>query len=410
MSSVGNKPLAARDSMVARNHGSFTASLGQSEIYNLATEGQPNYPEKDSDSNGNDDNPFDSSGDDESDCKLPARRESQRLLQQHSQLSSNMPFDQSNIGEESGEEYEFPNVMDALSPSCRYPCHEKYFPNDEDDEVNVDNDDPSDDGSKIFYWNVPTEKDLTGRKAHLPPNLNQNLEDSLEDGETVALTNQNVIQPPLPDDCQHAQQPNQMHDTGEIIKLAVDAPIYQHPISHEQIASMELYELCENGGTPCCFYDDLIKLLHKNSQWKIDFTHLSSRQVFVDSLKEQYPTAEPVVYDVQLEMSFPEGDPLQMRRRLHDVVQVICYDFMEQLNDLLSDHEIFGNLDNLIINSKDHWAPYHLPAQKAYLDEVFDGKWYHDTIQLEVPSLPGLYTFWIPIIFYIDKTGTDAFQ
>ena len=120
--------------------------------------------------------------------------------------------------------------------------------------------------------------------------------------------------------------------------------------------------------------------------------------------------AEPVVYDVQLETSFPEGDPLQMRRRLCDVVQVICYDFMEQLNDLLSDHEIFGNLDNLVINPEDHWAPYHLPAQKANLDEVFDGKWYHDTIQLEVTSLPGLQTFWIPIIFYIDKTGTDAFQ
>jgi hypothetical protein len=44
------------------------------------------------------------------------------------------------------------------------------------------------------------------------------------------------------------------------------------------------------------------------------------------------------------------------------------------------------------------------------LDEVFDGKWYHNTIQLEVTSLPGLCTFWIPVIFYIDKTGTDAFQ
>jgi hypothetical protein len=100
-------------------------------------------------------------------------------------------------------------------------------------------------------------------KGTFTPKLEPNFEDSLEDGETVALTNQNVIQPPPLDDCQHAQQPNQMHDTGEIIKLAVDAPIYQHPISHEQIASMELYE---NGGTPHCFYDDLIKLLHKNSQ------------------------------------------------------------------------------------------------------------------------------------------------
>jgi hypothetical protein len=90
----------------------------------------------------------------------------------------------------------------------------------------------------------------------------------------------------------------------------------KHPVSNEQIASMELFELCENSGTPHCFYDNLIKLLHKNSQWKIDYTHLSSRQVFVDSLKKLYLTTEPVVYDVQLEMSFPEGDPLQMRRRL----------------------------------------------------------------------------------------------
>jgi hypothetical protein len=166
----------------------------------------------------------------------------------------------------------------------------------------------------MFYWNVPTKKDPTGRKAHLPPNLNPNLECFLEDSETVALTNQNVIQPPPLDDCQHAQQPNQMHNTGEIIKFPVDAPIYQCPISNEQIASMELYELCENGGTPHCFYDNLIKLLCKNSQWKIDFTHLSSRQFFVDSLKKHYPMAEPVVYNIQLETSFPKGDPLQMRR------------------------------------------------------------------------------------------------
>ena len=159
------------------------------------TEGQPNDPESNSDSNSNHDDPFDSSGDDESDCKLPARRKSQRLIQQHSQLSSNMPFDQSIMGEESGEEYDFPDVMDTLSLPCRYPSHEKYYP-DDDEEVNVDNDDPSNDGSKMFYWNEPTVKDPTGRYAHLPPDLNPNLEDFLEDGETVALTNQNVIQPP----------------------------------------------------------------------------------------------------------------------------------------------------------------------------------------------------------------------
>jgi hypothetical protein len=44
------------------------------------------------------------------------------------------------------------------------------------------------------------------------------------------------------------------------------------------------------------FYNDLIKLLCNNAQQEVDFTGLSSRQVFVDSLKKLYLMAEPVVY------------------------------------------------------------------------------------------------------------------
>ena len=79
--------------------------------------------------------------------------------------------------------------------------------------------------------------------------------------------------------------------------------------------------------------------------------------------------------------------------------------------DLLSDHELFGDLNNLVINPDDCWTPYKPPMAQANLDEVLDGKWYQDMVHVDVPlNVDGKPTFWIPIIIYIDKTGTDAYQ
>ena len=82
---------------------------------------------------------------------------------------------------------------------------------------------------------------------------------------------------------------------------------------------------------------------------------------------------------------------------------------MEQLVDLLSDESLFGDLKNLVVNREDRWKPYCPPEGTNNLDEVFDGKYYIDTIRLLLTRTDGSQ-FLIPIMIYVDKTGTDAFQ
>jgi hypothetical protein len=49
---------------------------------------------------------------------------------------------------------------------------------------------------------------------------------------------------------------------------------------------------------------------------------------------------------VKLENHFNKGGSSQFR----DIVEVITFDFMEQLEDLLKDKSLFGYINNLVVN------------------------------------------------------------
>jgi hypothetical protein len=104
------------------------------------------------------------------------------------------------------------------------------------------------------------------------------------------------------------------------------------------------------------------------------------------------------------------------------------FDFSEQLIDLLSDISIFGDINNLVVNQTPspsllshfdgdvekipkgmvHFWPYENAADDR-LDEVFSALWYREAIdRLQVDASQG--DFLLPIVIYMDKTGTDAYQ
>ena len=96
------------------------------------------------------------------------------------------------------------------------------------------------------------------------------------------------------------------------------------------------------------------------------------------------------------------------------------YDFNGQLHDLLSDRSLFGDPNNLVVNQRlveDPELPDDTPftpyksTSDGLLDEVLDGSWYQDTVKVtaEDGSENG-HDFILPIIIYVDKTGTDAYQ
>ena len=64
-----------------------------------------------------------------------------------------------------------------------------------------------------------------------------------------------------------------------------------------------------------------------------------------------------------------QEDPQTLDR---DTVEIICFDFVQQLEDLFGNTTLFGDLNNLVINDSSvdpnrKWEPY---------DKKLDGDWY----------------------------------
>ena len=92
--------------------------------------------------------------------------------------------------------------------------------------------------------------------------------------------------------------------------------------------------------------------------------------------------------------------------------QVVKYSFLEQVEDLLTDHTIFSDPANFtgvvsdLDNPFEEWGP-----KDGSLDEIVSGTWYKDTYaqakaiqDIEYPNEPFLV---IPVVLYMDKTGLD---
>jgi Plavaka transposase len=79
--------------------------------------------------------------------------------------------------------------------------------------------------------------------------------------------------------------------------------------------------------------------------------------------------------------------------------------------DLLCNTAIFGNLKNLVVNKSN---PSSLQKYQRSADELLDGSWYRDSIerlkQYDRDPLKEAVEFVLPIVMYVDKTGTSMNQ
>ena len=101
--------------------------------------------------------------------------------------------------------------------------------------------------------------------------------------------------------------------------------------------------------------------------------------------------------------------PKEIDNRERFMVDLISFSAKNQILDLLGDTDIFGDLSNLVVNPSNPFLPYKNPNKFA--DEILDGSWYGDTIKRltnELPTDPFVkeVEFLLPIIMYVDKTGT----
>jgi hypothetical protein len=161
-------------------------------------------------------------------------------------------------------------------------------------------------------------------------------------------------------------------------------------LSPMDCATLDVLKLCHDGGCSLEFYDNLFALLRRHStKNKVDVTKLPKRETFLKSLRSRISSPMPIISQV--------GN-----------LQVPHFDILSQIRDLLGSF-IFNDLDNLCVNT-DPEERYNVfvPTDDDKFVEMCAQKWYKETYA-EFVTNPEKQ-FLLPLIFYIDETGTDVFQ
>ena len=171
---------------------------------------------------------------------------------------------------------------------------------------------------------------------------------------------------------------------------------------------LRIMEHCDSAGCGRAFFDDLINLITDEvTNNKLDFTSAApKREALLRNLLTTCPTPSPVSVPIALENNSRVRNPLEYQRGHRGLVHAMVFDFVEQLKDLLSDHHIFGNLDNLDVNKANRFGKFERNDGRVH--EVNSGSWYNEAYAHLIDDPDN--EFLLPIIFYVDKTGTDIMQ
>lgn len=101
-----------------------------------------------------------------------------------------------------------------------------------------------------------------------------------------------------------------------------------------------------------------------------------------------------------------------IENRPRQVVEIISFDFESMVLDLLGDTYIFGNLDHLVLDKERPYMPYKNTTGVA--TEMLDGSWWGGSIprlkELKEDPFCEEVEFILPIMMYVDKTGTTMNQ
>jgi len=170
---------------------------------------------------------------------------------------------------------------------------------------------------------------------------------------------------------------------------------------------MLLHMLLDSIKAPNYVLDELIGIIRKQllRGWQphVDSSILN-RQDFLKVCATKFSSTVPKLVKVDpaplLEVRTEATDRLLQHNYVH------AFDFMEQLQDIVMDPHLFGDMGNLVVNADDPWTPYHGQKDPYVVDEIMDGSWFDDTVAKY--RLTDTDTFFVlPIIAYTDKTGTD---
>lgn len=187
------------------------------------------------------------------------------------------------------------------------------------------------------------------------------------------------------------------------IKCPVNSTYFRRLFTHSERLLLRLADLFDFANVPLYVQDEVIKIVQEEMSSCLSsdtYNQLTGREAFFKHLQKRFPTPGHTTTIIPLESHGP-----------YHSVSVVHYSFQQMVSDLLSDVNLFGDIDNLVVNSNDPFSspPWRLDGQ---LDELVDGAWYKRTWH-QVHSLlgPNPEPFVVlAVICYCDKTGTDMYQ
>ena len=104
-----------------------------------------------------------------------------------------------------------------------------------------------------------------------------------------------------------------------------------------------LSALCTDANVPLYLVDDIIEIILDETDRGLilNSSQFSKRRSFFPRLSTIFPSPKPQSLHIRIKGNYKVDQP-----GLRDSVSIVCYDFLEQVNDLLNDETLFGNISN----------------------------------------------------------------
>ena len=176
-----------------------------------------------------------------------------------------------------------------------------------------------------------------------------------------------------------------------------------------------IYDVLNKAHVPLYMYDKIIKVIMEEvrSERITTNTKFICRRSLLKWMQTTFRgVPKPVKNIIQLETNQGNNGYGNLNHR--SLTEVITFDFKEQLIDLLSDVELFSNLDNLVINKDPNnpnkkWLPYE-GRSDGRIFETLDGNWYQNYAKKQLLILQNnsvcqlVFTLMLPRQLYINVT------
>ena len=199
---------------------------------------------------------------------------------------------------------------------------------------------------------------------------------------------------------------------GEVIESPAKEALGILPkLSTQSTSLLELQSILSHAGCPRTTFDKVVKVIEEGvikGAFKKD-KRIPRLQSFLNEIRETYPCPDPEEVCVHLETGPQDKDSNHVRAGQFDKAYLIRWEAKQLIKDMLESVLLMGDLDNLVYNPEDPFGKYNPQTDPhANHGEVMSSQWYRDTYDKIItdPSTQIL----IPIIIYLDKTGTDLKQ